>query len=280
MADASDIGEWEIPQRELNIFHAKHIGQGSFADVYLAEWRETVVVAKVFNAYTINEKCFLIEREIDIMTKLHHPNIVQILGYVKAPFTIVMEYIPRGDLLQNLRRLKKAQKLQIMEDCLQSLCYFHNRRPLSLIHRDIKLSNILLTKSRTAKIADFGLSRLLLCNQHVNSQTSISSLDVDNELTRSVGTARYKAPEMTGRMYTNKVDVYALGIVFYELLEEKRYDPKAGFEWSRAPSTLKQLICECMLGSEPSDRKSAGEILRRLREKRRKRAACWSTGAL
>ncbi len=258
------FNNWEIPPWELIIYKDKLLGKGSFASVYLAKWRETYVVAKVFNEFCLEEKNFLIHREIDIMTKLHHPNIVQILGYVNDPFIIVMEYIPRGDLLKNLNKLYKSTKIKIMRDCLQALAYYHNRKPESLIHRDIKLSNILLTNSKVAKITDFGLSKLtktLNCNLS-NFNLSNTNLEI-NDLTKSVGTERYKAPEMPCNYYTNKIDIYALGIVFYELFESKRYNPNNGFKWFWTPYNIKYIIKNYMICKNPNDRLNAIQLIKK-----------------
>lgn len=255
--------EWEIPYDELKI-STLQLGAGSFACVYLAEWRGTPVVVKVFKEFCLENKRFLIEREIDIMTRLHHPNIVQVLGYVREPFLIVMEYVPRGDLLANMSLVDMPCKIHIMRDCLRSLAYLHNRKPNSLIHRDIKLTNILLTTSKVAKIADFGLSRLTDSIAH-NASAKADGVDpACSELTRSVGTERYKAPEMKRepRCYTNKVDIYALGIAMYELFERTRYD--AALKWQRTPLSIRRVIIECMLCDDPDARASAMDTLARL----------------
>ena len=70
-----------------------------------------------------------------------------------------MEYIPNGNLEKRIPFLKKSQKIKIMLNILQGLTYLHNRLPYSLIHRDIKSTNIFLTYSKVAKITDFGLSK-------------------------------------------------------------------------------------------------------------------------
>lgn len=150
--------DWEIPPWEIFIDSNKLLGEGSWAKVYLAEWRHTTVVAKVLkNSFDQHAKELII-KELDNMTKMHHPNIVQLFGYVEEPFVIVMEYFQNGDLFDNLNKLKLNKKIQIATDIIKGLIYIHERRPLGLIHRDIKLRNILLTNSYTAKIADFGLS--------------------------------------------------------------------------------------------------------------------------
>lgn len=152
------FNDWEIPPWEIYIDSNNKVGEGSWATVYLAEWRHTTVVAKVLkNSFDKHAKQLII-KELDNMTKMHHPNIVQLFGYVEEPFMIIMEYFQNGDLYHNLNKLKINKKIQIATDIIKGLIYIHERRPNSLIHRDIKLRNILLTNSYTAKIADFGLS--------------------------------------------------------------------------------------------------------------------------
>ena len=254
--------EWEIPPWELSIDRHSSLGRGTFADVYMGTWRHTPVVVKVFNTYSLQEKENLIRREIDIMTKLHHPNIVQVLGFMREPFVIVMEYMPGGDLLQNIKHLNTKEKLHIMRDCLRALCYLHNRRPQSLIHRDIKLSNILLSKSKHAKIADFGLSKLTQSLINNNSNNNLQVLvDNETELTQSVGTERYQAPEMPCATYTNKIDIYALGICIYELFESTRYQPSKGFMWNATPHYIRSFALTNMLCQIPDERKTAVECL-------------------
>ena len=257
--------EWEIPPWELTIDRCTLLGRGSFADVYMGTWRHTPVVVKVFNAYSLQQKEELIQREIHIMTKLHHPNIVQVLGFMRDPFVIVMECMQGGDLLKNLKALRTKDKLHIMRDCLRALCYLHNRHPESLMHRDIKLSNILLTRSKHAKIADFGLSRLtrgLVYNSSNNDlEHKGTLLNSETELTQPIGTERYKAPEMPCTTYTNKIDIYALGICMYELFESTRYQPSEGFLWDRTPRNLRAFMLTNMLCPVPIERKTAVECL-------------------
>lgn len=272
--------EWEIPPWELFIFSDRLIGEGAFSKVYLAKWRETFVVAKVFKQETQILKKQLILREIDTMTRLHHPNITQFLGYIDEPFIIVLEYIPNKNLEDNLNKISKSEKHKIVKDILRSLAYIHNRHPQSLIHRDIKPSNILLTNSKVAKIADFGLSRfynlttiknnteIIPIDLSNNSENNNTYIDVDNELTSYVGTARYMAPEIRlNKGYTNKIDIYACGIVFYEMFENKRYNPVKGFEWFWTPKKIKNIIRNHMTCDDPSNRLGAMQILQILNQK-------------
>tara|TARA_B100000900_G_scaffold415334_1_gene444844 strand:+ start:4329 stop:5234 length:906 start_codon:yes stop_codon:yes gene_type:complete len=261
-----NFGDWEIPPWELFIFESRLLGEGSFAKVYLAKWRETFVVAKVINENIAERDKELVMREFKIMTKLHHPNIVQFLGYINKPFIIVMEYIPKLDIDKNINSLKKYQKIDIMKDILRGLAYIHNRRPYSLIHRDIKPTNILLTNSKVAKITDFGLSKFYNLEKS-SSYDNIQSMEKtsDSELTNFVGTERYMAPEVKDKLsYANKADIYSCGILIYELFENKKYIINGIMQWYYTPKKIKKIIIDYMICENPDNRLPAMELLKLL----------------
>ncbi len=263
------FNDWEIPPWELFIFKDTLLGEGSFSKVYLAKWRETFVVAKVIDSNFLQIKKEIVMREIDIMSKLHHPNVVQFLGYIDDPFTIILEYIPSGDLTNNIKKLNKKQKLSIMRDILKGLAYIHNRRPNNLIHRDIKPTNILLTNSKVAKIADFGLSKFYNLNK-INSFENMVELEDEKKAllestdnTISVGTERYMAPEVKNTSdYDNKIDIYSCGILLYELFEDKKYIPGVEMKWYYTPKTIKNIITTKMFCEDPKQRFDALSILK------------------
>ena len=254
--------DWEIPPWELCIDLSKKIGEGTWANVYLAKWRQTIVVAKVLKNISDLEAKQLIIKEFQYMTKMHHPNIVQLFGYVEEPFVIVMEYFQNGDLLENLLKLTLSQKIKIAKDILQGLTYIHERKPHALIHRDIKLRNILLTNSYTAKISDFGLSTFsinniiksysgndlvnLINNTNQNKRENLITCDT-KDLTDNVGTKRYMAPEIKTGNYNTKVDIYSCGILFHELFTNTRYEY---FVNIYAPNNLNILILK-MINPNP-----------------------------
>ena len=93
------FSDWEIAPKELIIFYDKVLGEGEFGKVYLSEWRKTKVASKVVNEKIPEDKKELFIKEFDTMTKIHHPNVIQLLGYVEDPLIIVMEYFDNGDLL-------------------------------------------------------------------------------------------------------------------------------------------------------------------------------------
>jgi len=257
-----DFSDWEISPCELFIFNDRLLGEGSFSKVYLAKWRETFVVAKIIKEEIIIDKKNLIMREIDIMTKLHHPNIVQFLGYVDNPFILVMEYIPKDNLEVNIKYLSLNNKLSIMNDVLKGLAYLHNRRPYSLIHRDIKPRNILLTNSKVAKITDFGLSKFNEINDVKKSYDNLVELSDDN-MTSNVGTERYMAPEMSESEiinYTNKIDIYSCGIMFYEMFENKNLYKEDSIRYYHTPKNIRTLI-DNMISTHANERYTALRLL-------------------
>ena len=258
-----EFGDWEIPPWELYIFFDKKIGEGTYASVYLSKWRETIVVSKIFKDNVDKE---LILREINIMSKIHHPNIVQFLGFIDEPFIIIMEYIPNGNLSNKIVHLSNKKKLKIMTNILQGLAYLHERKPNMLIHRDIKSTNILLTNSYVAKIADFGLSKFYY-KENKNSKCNLQNMDNDNSNTESkiesnnVGTERYMAPEVKNKlMYSSKIDIYSTGILLYEMFENKYY--LSNFNWFWCPKKIKYIIINYMLNENPNNRKTALNILK------------------
>lgn len=204
--EISEKGEWEIEPEELSI--GRVIGEGAFGVVRIARWRGTDVALKVINDKAIDMKEF--DREIIIISKLHHPNILQFLGSCTqhVPYILVIEYMINGSLDYQLRvqGLNYDMKIDILKDISKGLAYLHNRKPQCIIHRDLKPSNVLLTTSFKAKIADFGIS----CLQ--NRSTEYYTM------TGETGTYRYMAPEvMKHDDYNCKVDIWSFGMISYHM---------------------------------------------------------------
>ncbi len=206
------------------------------------------------------------------MSKIHHPNIVQFLGFIENPFIIIMEYIPNGNLQTKIPHLKKKEKIKIMINILQGLAYLHKRLPNSLIHRDIKPTNIILTASNFAKITDFGLSKFY-CLEKSFSNTDLCKLELlesnkqhsdYTELTDIVGTERYMAPEIQqdNNNYTNKIDIYSVGILLYEMFENRKYIPGQKLYWFWCPKKIRYVIIEYMLKNDPTLRWDALSIIK------------------
>ena len=279
----NSFAEWEIPPWDLKLMEV--IGQGQFGRVHRARWKSTPVAAKIDNELTNEDKQIIIN-ELDTLIKIHHPNIVQILGFVQEPFAIVMEYLPNKDLMHFIKQKKSIginAKVKICTDVLRGLEYLHGRKPKSLIHRDIKPQNIVLTRSGHAKIADFGLSKFIdnkikrnsskdSLEQILSSSPSASTeilkgigVGDNSELTSHVGSRRYMSPEMkNNQKYNHKTDIWSAGIVFAELFENARYDVEGEvptFRWKNTPLNIQNLINQHMLKADYKERGGAGELI-------------------
>ena len=271
------FAEWEIPPWDLTLKEV--IGKGMFGKVHRAHWKGTPVAAKIDNELTNEDKKIIIN-ELDTLIMIHHPNIVQIFGFVEQPFAIVMEYLPNKDLLHYIkqkRNINVSKKVKICVDVLRGLEYLHCRKPKSLIHRDIKPQNIVLTQSGCAKIADFGLSKFIDNKMKKNSSkdsleqiVSISPIISDemldnSELTCHVGSKRYMSPEMKhNQRYNHKTDIWSAGIVFSELFENTRYDVQeevCEFRWRKTPLNIQNIINQYMLKKIYKERANAGELI-------------------
>ncbi|RZB90001.1 Chitin elicitor receptor kinase 1 isoform B [Glycine soja] len=153
--------------------------------------------------------------ELKVLTHVHHLNLERLIRYcVEGSLFLVYEYIENGYLSQHLRGsgrdpLTWAARVQIALDAARGLEYIHEHTVPVYIHRDIKSANILIDKNFRAKVADFGLTKL--------TEYGSSSLH-----TRLVGTFGYMPPEYAqyGDV-SSKIDVYAFGVVLYELISGK-----------------------------------------------------------
>lgn len=188
------------------------LGEGGMADVYLAI--DTIlnreVAIKVLRGELSKDPVTLLrfQREANAVSKLNHPNVVDVydVGEFEGRHYIVMEYV-RGRTLKELilqrGALHKEEAVNIMIQLTSAVQHAHEN---NIIHRDIKPQNVLVKDDGTVKITDFGIA---LAHDTVQLTQSDAVL----------GSAHYLAPETTrGEPATNQVDIYALGIVFYELL--------------------------------------------------------------
>ncbi|KAL6900960.1 hypothetical protein ACP4OV_005636 [Aristida adscensionis] len=190
---------------------ANKIGQGGFGAVYYAELRGEKAAIKKMDMQASHE--FL--AELKVLTHVHHLNLVRLIGYcIESSLFLVYEFIENGNLSQHLRGtgyepLSWAARVQIALDSARGLEYIHEHTVPVYIHRDIKSANILIDKNCRAKVADFGLTKL----------TEVGSTSLP---TRVVGTFGYMPPEYARYGDVSpKVDVYAFGVVLFELISAK-----------------------------------------------------------
>tara|TARA_B100001094_G_C18158283_1_gene787763 strand:- start:59 stop:1018 length:960 start_codon:yes stop_codon:yes gene_type:complete len=273
-----DFKEWEIPPWDVHIDKSKCIGEGAFGKAFVAKWRGTPIVAKVANQSLSEDDKLQLIQEFEQMTKLHHPNVVQLLGYIRNPFVILIEYFPNGNLEMYLKKNKLdiQKKIEISIDILRAIAYMHNRKPQYLIHRDIKKTNILVNSHGKIKISDFGLSRMIYNRNQSNlSENQSDYINLNSDLTVNVGTYRYMAPEiLLSNNYTEKIDIWSCGIVLYELFENTKFiipdltSYKTSLQndtfepmFNITPQNIQFIIKQYMLQSKPHNRASAKTLI-------------------
>ncbi|WVZ65510.1 hypothetical protein U9M48_014860 [Paspalum notatum var. saurae] len=203
----------ELSEATDNFSMEHKIGQGGYGSVYYAELRGEKAAIKKMDTKASQE--FL--AELKVLTHVHHLNLVRLIGFcVESCLFLVYEFIENGNLSEHLRGkgyepLSWASRIRIALDSARGLEYIHEHTVPLYVHRDIKSANILIDKDFRAKVADFGLAKL--------SEIGATSQSFP---TRIVGTFGYMPPEYAryGEV-SPKVDVYAFGIVLYELLSAK-----------------------------------------------------------
>ncbi|OIW16339.1 hypothetical protein TanjilG_19055 [Lupinus angustifolius] len=212
--------------RELSFatknFHPdKMIGEGGFGRVYKGRMKNTnqVVAVKQLNRNGFQgNREFLVE--VLILSLLHHPNLVNLVGYCAdgEQRILVYEYMVNGSLEDHLLELAQERKplewhtrMKIAQGAAKGLEYLHDVANPPVIYRDFKASNILLDENFNPKLSDFGLAKL----GPTGDKTHVS--------TRVMGTYGYCSPEYasTGQL-TTKSDVYSFGVVFLEMITGRR----------------------------------------------------------
>ena len=160
---------WEIPDDELS--ERTEIGAGAFGVVMRTRWRGTIIAMKQLHRHLHHDEVAKAEfrTELKLMRQLHHPHIVQFLGTSIETDTglvsLCFEFMHAGSLDQLFRKyevpLSLGVALEMALDVARGMSYLHGRKPLPVIHRDLKPGNLMLTRAMRLKIGDFGLSKTL-----------------------------------------------------------------------------------------------------------------------
>ncbi|CAI5729498.1 unnamed protein product [Peronospora destructor] len=297
------VGNEVVALEELNgLSNVSFIAEGAAGSVFKAHWLGIEVAMKVIklpNGGTINvadaelyrtiiqnaEDAFI--EEAKLCSRLRHPNITLFMraGCFEGKLGILTEYCSRGSLKDVLERhlpLGWRRKVALALDVSKGLTYLHARNP-TYIHRDLKASNILVTETWQAKLADFGISKVSnFVNRVRYSERAVSFLEqnpsMSSELTSFAGTWRWNAPEILqdphNCRYSRATDMYSFGMVLWELASDGAVpfsDTKFDFEVREkvlaeqrplinsgqfCPQRFAQLIEECW-AHDPAYRPSA-----------------------
>lgn len=260
------------------------IASGSFGRVFRADDPRTgrIVAIKVLRRRWSEDpqRIEFFEREGRVGMSLRHPNIVEMLAVNRDPasgqYYLVMEFVEGGNLREILairKKLEPAEALRIIEDAASGLAYAYSR---GVTHRDIKLTNILISSQGTAKLVDFGLAKIY------------SSLHV-KESEKVERTVDYAGLEKATGVKSGDVrcDIYFLGCVLYEMLagkppleatrdrfarmQRQRFDNVSSLsrEDVKAPASVFQLV-ETMMSLDPQTRfQTPSQLLEAIKSARR-----------
>ena len=192
----------------------KELGAGSFGHVYLVRHKVTnadyaIKAIDKRNKANQEEKPYF-RREIEVMYKIHHPNVVKLYGHFEDNnyCYFIMEYISKGNVYglipqDKKKRLNNQVVASLMKDVISAVYYLHNMKPI-IIHRDIKPENVLLAEGLVAKLTDFGWSNYM---------------QEDEKRTTVCGTPIYLAPEIIKEEgHNEKVDIWCIGVLCFELM--------------------------------------------------------------
>lgn len=254
----------DLPEDINRDYHiGKELGQGACGTVYFAQDRKTCepYALKYTNCQNNENMTSVILKEVDILQRLNHPCILQLFKvktYIDS-VAIWLGFMQGGDLLTRIQKSgpfsESLTKFLFYQICC-GVEYLHSQ---NITHRDLKPDNILLATTdqyTLVKVSDFGLSKCVDSNTILKTQC---------------GTRMYLAPEVCGvqKPYTNKVDIWSLGVVLYNCLTS-RY-PFADYhshvlqldddaKWKELSENGKQIVRET-LRENADQRPSANELV-------------------
>ncbi|XP_039136272.1 probable leucine-rich repeat receptor-like protein kinase At5g49770 [Dioscorea cayenensis subsp. rotundata] len=204
----------ELKKSTSNFSEMNEIGSGGYGKVYRGMLSNGQLAAIKRAQRGSMQGGLEFKTEIELLSRVHHKNLVSLIGFCfeQGEQMLVYEFIPNGTLRESLSgksgiQLDWKRRLRIALGSARGLAYLHELANPPIIHRDVKSTNILLDENLTAKVADFGLSKLVSDSEkgHVSTQVK--------------GTLGYLDPEYyMSQQLTEKSDVYSFGVVMLEMI--------------------------------------------------------------
>ncbi|TKY65436.1 U-box domain-containing protein 33 [Spatholobus suberectus] len=213
----SEFSFSEIKDATSNFNPSLKIGEGGYGSIFKGVLRHTEVAIKMLHSNSMQGPLEF-QQEVDVLSKLRHPNLITLIGACPESWTLVYEYLPNGSLedrlacKDNTPPLSWQTRIRIAAELCSALIFLHSSKPHSIVHGDLKPSNILLDANLISKLSDFGICRIL-------SNCESSSNTTEFWRTGPKGTFVYMDPEfLASGELTPKSDVYSFGIILLRLL--------------------------------------------------------------
>ncbi|CAK8560813.1 unnamed protein product [Lathyrus sativus] len=216
----------EIEEATCNFNPSLKIGEGGYGSIFKGILRHTEVAIKILSPNS-NQGPSEFQQEINVLSKLRHPNLITLIGVNQESRTLIYEYLPNGSLEDHLICKDKTTpplswktRIRIATELHSALIFLHSNKPHSILHGDLKPSNILLDANLVSKLSDFGISRILSRQDDSSSNNTNSTQFWITSFAK--GTFAYMDPEFfaTGEL-TTKSDVYSFGILLLMLVTGK-----------------------------------------------------------
>ncbi|CAL5080209.1 unnamed protein product [Urochloa decumbens] len=206
----------EIKEATNNFDHSMKIGESVYGSVYKGFLRHTNVAIKKLNPETTQTQSQF-SQEVEILSRVRHPNLVTLVGACKDAQALVYEYMPNGSLddrlacKDNSKPLSWQLRTRIASNICSALIFLHSNKPHSIVHSDLKASNILVDGNNVAKLSGFGVSQIL--TDQFKATTTLY------RYTHPKGSFVYIDPEyLVSGDLTPLSDVYSFGIILLRLL--------------------------------------------------------------
>ncbi|GAB4844492.1 hypothetical protein Ancab_037870 [Ancistrocladus abbreviatus] len=198
------------------------IGEGGYGSIYKGLLRHAEVAVKIPHPDSMQGPQEF-QQEVDILSKLRHPNLVTLIGACPETWAIIYEYLPNGSLEErlgckdNTPPLSWQTRIRIAAELCSVLIFLHSSEPHSVVHGDLKPSNVLLDANYVCKLSDFGISRIISnCEMSVGNSTRFFRTD------QPMGTFAYMDPEfLSSGELTPMSDVFSFGVILLRLLTGK-----------------------------------------------------------
>ena len=234
-----DNPHWVVQREEVEVTE-EVLGKGGWGEVKVGLFRGTRVAVKCLHQEIVSEYYLeLFSREMDIASRVRHPNLLQFIGATKVGNPIIVTELMPTSLRNELQKspMARVQVISIGIDVASALNYLHLWKPQSILHRDVSSANVLLEQSTgcqwRAKVSDYGSANLL-----------------DKVRTEAPGSPVYSAPEATTpSLHTPAMDVYSFGILLVEMSigrfpSAEKVEKEAQIREVKWPQ-IKRLILRC-----------------------------------